>query len=497
MKKNQNTQGTRSTQRSSRTQPRDLAPRSPSIRQTGHHPPGGDFSTSLRSGRNDNERKLFGNAFASDGYSNTAAFLGEQSPLLSSGTFLRSGLTSDPELLTAMYRESWLTMRIIDMPSEDMTRSWYRLSSAVDGEAVHALRRLEARHSVKQELTNALRWARLYGGSLALMVIRGEEDRLDQPLDPDLLLPDCFQGLLVLDRAQGIQPSPELVTDLDDPDFGLPESYTVDLDAENRRSVVLHHSRVLRFVGRELPRTETVRENYWGASEMEHIYDELLKRSAASANIAQLLFQANVTTLKMSDYGDMLGDGTEEQRRNVEYAMGMENRFRTSFGIQLLSRDDSLENHTYSFTGLGEIYEQFMMDMAGAAEIPATKLFGRSPQGMNATGESDLRNYYDMIASLQERLLRPALEKLLPVMAVSCWGIVPPDLEFVFEPVMTTSPAERAELVGKLSADVIAAFGAGLLTREEAREELRNRGEELGVYTKVPVTEEQGAYTSV
>ena len=125
-----------------------------------------------------------------------------------------------------------------------------------------------------------------------------------------------------------------------------------------------------------------------------------------------------------------------------------------------------------------------MMDMAGAAEIPATKLFGRSPQGMNATGESDLRNYYDMIASLQERLLRPALEKLLPVMAVSCWGYVPDDLEFVFEPVMTTSPAERAELVQKLSSDVIEAYKCGLLTREEALEELKSRGEELGVYTK-------------
>ena len=423
--------------------------------------------------------------YLNDGYTNAAAFLGEESPLLSAGTFLRSGLTSDPELLTAMYRESWLTMRIIDMPSEDMTRAWYRLSSSLSEEQVHTLRRLEARHSVKQELTNALRWARLYGGSLALMVIRGEEDRLDQPLDPDLLLPDCFQGLLVLDRAQGIQPSPELVTDLDDPDFGLPESYTVDLDAENRRSVVLHHSRVLRFVGRELPRTETVRENYWGASEMEHIQEELLKRSAASANIAQLLFQANITTLKMSDLGDLLNAGTEEQRRSVEYAMGMENRFRTSFGIQLLSKDDSMENHTYSFAGLGEIYEQFMMDMAGASEIPATRLFGRSPQGMNATGESDLRNYYDMIASLQERQLRPALEKLLPVMAVSCWGYVPEDLEFVFEPVMTTSPAERAELVQKLSGDVIEAYKCGLLTREQALEELKSRGEELGVYTKV------------
>ena len=420
--------------------------------------------------------------FAFDGYSNSAAFLGDESPLLSSGTFVRSGLTSDPELLTAMYRESWLTKRIIDTPSEDMTRAWYRLSAVREPEEIHALRRLEARHSVKQELTNALRWARLYGGSLALMVIRGEEDRLDRPLEQDLLLPDCFQGLLVLDRAQGIEPSAELVADLDDPDFGLPEYYTVNLETEGYRTVRLHHSRVLRFVGRELPRGETIRENFWGASEMEHIRDELLKRSAASANIAQLIFQANITTLKMSDFGELLGTGTEEQRRNLEQAMGLENRFRTSFGIQLLSKDDCLENHAYSFAGLSEIYEQFMMDMAGAAEIPATRLFGRSPQGMNATGESDLKNYYDMIASLQERLLRPALEKLLPVMAVSCWGYVPENLEIVFEPVMTSSPAERAELVQKLSADVIEGFKCGLFTREEAIAELKARGEEMGTY---------------
>ena len=422
---------------------------------------------------------------AADGYSNPAAFLGEQSALFSGGTFVRSDLTADPELLTAMYRESWLTKRIIDAPSEDATRAWYRLSCALGAEELHDLYRLEARHSIRQELTNALRWARLYGGSLALMVIRGEEDRLDTPLDPDLLLPDCFQGLLVLDRSQGIEPSLRLVDDLDDPDFGLPESYTVYLDTQEARSVTLHHSRVLRFVGRELPQAETVRENYWGASEMEHIQEELFKRSAVSANIAELVFHANITTLKMSDFGELLNSGTDEQRRNVERAMAVENRFRTSFGIQVLSRDDTLETHPYTFAGLSEIYEQFMMDMAGAAEIPATRLFGRSPQGMNATGESDLRNYYDMIASLQERQLRPALEKLLPVMAISCWGRVPEDLEIVFEPMMTTSPAERAELVQKLSADVIAAFQAGILSREEARAELKSRGEELGIYSSV------------
>ena len=420
-----------------------------------------------------------------DGYANAAAYLGSDSPLLSSGTFLRSGLTSDPELLTAMYRESWLTMRIIDMPSEDMTRAWYRFASARSEEELHALRLLETRHSIKQEITNAIRWARLYGGSLALIVIKGEENYLDRPLDMDLLLPDCFRGLLVLDRAQGIRPSAEIVSDLDDPDFGLPVSYTVDLDPEKGGPVTIHHSRVLRFVGRELPRMETIRENYWGASEMEHIRDELLKRSAASANIAQLIFQANITTLKMSDFGELLNAGTDDQRRSVEAAMALENRFRTSFGIQLLSRDDSLENHPYSFAGLSEIYEQFMMDMAGAAEIPATKLFGRSPQGMNATGESDLRNYYDMISSLQERQLRPALERLLSVMALSCWGYIPEDLEIVFEPVSTSTPLERAELARALSEPVIQAFSAGLLTREQALEELRDRGSGLGLFRKI------------
>ena len=76
-------------------------------------------------------------------------------------------------------------------------------------------------------------------------------------------------------------------------------------------------------------------------------------------------------------------------------------------------------------------------------------------------------------------------------MAISCWGYVPDDLEIVFEPVMTTSPAERAELVQKLSSDVIQAFQAGLITREEAREELKNRGEELGAYAKIEPGEDK------
>ncbi|MBR0514982.1 MAG: DUF1073 domain-containing protein [Clostridia bacterium] len=125
------------------------------------------------------------------------------------------------------------------------------------------------------------------------------------------------------------------------------------------------------------------------------------------------------------------------------------------------------------------------MTAAGAAEIPATKLFGRSPQGFNTNGESDLKNYAEMISGLQERMLRPALEKLLPVMAVSCWGFRPDDLDIVFEPIISPTPKERAELIDRLSGSVIEAWTAGLITREEAVEELKARGAELGVWSKL------------
>ena len=174
----------------------------------------------------------------------------------------------------------------------------------------------------------------------------------------------------------------------------------------------------------------------------------------------------------MSDLGDALAMGTDENMEQMYRAIEAENRFRTSYGLQLLSANDSMDNLSYNFAGLGEIYEQSMMTMAGAAEIPATKLFGRSPQGMNATGESDLRNYYEMISGLQERMLRPALEKLLPVMAASCLGYAPEGMQIVFEPVKTMSATEQVALAKAHTELVIAAAEKGIITREEAREEM-------------------------
>ena len=284
------------------------------------------------------------------------------------------------------------------------------------------------------------------------------------------ILPGDFQGLLVRDRAGGVEPSVEIERNLDDPDFGYPAYY--DFETEELGRLRVHHSRILRFTGRDLPRMEETAGNYWGASELEHLLEELEKRSATSRNIARLVFQANVTTLKISDLGEALALGTAEQRRQALSVVAEQNRLRDSFGLQLLGAGDDFENHPYSFAGLSEVYEAFMMDMAGAAGIPATRLFGRSPDGMNATGESDLKNYYEMIDGMRERSLRPALEKLLPVMALSCWGFVPEDLTPSFPSLAAPDPREEAEIRARNTESLIRALEAGLLSPAEARERL-------------------------
>ena len=418
---------------------------------------------------------------ARDGYVNPLAKLGGASALMASGSFERS-FTAAPALLTSLYRESWLAKRIIDMPSEDMTRCWYTLS--LPPEEAEELKRLEAKHEIRREITNGIRWARLYGGACALMVIDGHENILDTPLDPVTIMPGSFCGLLIRDRISGVSPSGELETDLNDPDFGYPMYYDLQLDdagpgfsgSPSSSFLRVHHSRILRFTGRDLPRSEEIGEEYWGASELEHIWEELQKRNATSANIAQLVFQANITTLRMSDFGEVLASGTEKQKMDVLSALERENELRTSFGLQLLSSGDTFENHPYSFSGLSQVYEAFMLDMAGAAGIPATRLFGRSPQGMNATGEGDMKNYCDLIAQMQENHLRPALEKLLPVMAMSLWGSVPERMDISFPSLMPVSPLEEAEVRARRVSVLTEALSAGLMTPAEARDKLKEYG---------------------
>lgn len=420
-----------------------------------------------------------------DTFSNPIARLGYGTQdLLQATRYPLTRMTQNYQLLTSLYRENWIVQNIIETIPGDMVRKWYTLKSNVAPEYVDALQRLERKIHLRKSVLEGLYWGRLYGGAAGIIMVKGQED-LSQPLDYDLVLPGCFQGLMILDRWSGIYPEPGQVADPSDSDFGLPEYYTIRDEESGTLVSKVHHSRVLRFPGRELPYNEKVAENYWGESELEAIYSELIKRDNVSGNIASLTFRANINYMETDSLDQMLATGNAEAQRRFWNTLQAQSVIESNFGTRLVNKGDVMHNTQYTFTGLPEVYDRIMMDVAGAARTPVTKLFGRSPAGMNATGESDMNNYYDYIDNLRENQFRPVLERLLPIMALSAWGVVPDDLDIDFPPLQTPDSSEIADIVEKKTQAVLSVYQSDLIDAATAQKELKALADETGMYNTI------------
>ena len=104
-----------------------------------------------------------------------------------------------------------------------------------------------------------------------------------------------------------------------------------------------------------------------------------------------LTFMANLRIYKMEGMEQVLATGSEKVVQSLYNTIQAMNSLMNNNSIQVIGANDEYENHQYTFGGVGDVYDRFMMDLAGAAETPVTKLFGCSPAGMNATGESDIK----------------------------------------------------------------------------------------------------------
>lgn len=424
-------------------------------------------------------------ARALDAFTNVLARLGAGTPNLLEGTeYSLQRLSRDFNQLNALYRESWIIRRIIDVIPSDMLKNWITITSGIDPDVEKKLSISLRRTQLIDKLKRGMQWGRLYGGALGVMLVKHQGYDLSQPLRLDWIMPGDFAGLLIFDRWNGVNPSSELIEDISDPDYGYPKYYTVT-DPAGGGSVKIHHSRVIRFTGNTLPFWEEIAEMQWGASVVESVFDELKKRDNVSWNIAQLTFMANIRVLKMQDLGQLLAATDSESQAELLRTLEAQNMLLNNMGMQVMDAADGLETHQYTFGGLADCYQQFIMDISGAAEIPVTKLFGRSPSGLNATGESDLQNYYDMIAEKQEAVLRPILNKVLPPFIISTIGSLPEDFDFDFDPVAEPTDKERADLAKCGTDNVVAAYNAGLISQRTALQELKQQSERTGVWTNI------------
>lgn len=420
-----------------------------------------------------------------DAFSNPLFHLGygSQSPLEAT-EYPLTRMTDNYALLNSLYRDNWVVQNVVGLMVDDMLREWYKLRGTISPEYQDELARVERVTQIRARLNEGLRWGRLYGGAAGLILIRGQEGMLDQPLDLESIMPGTFAGLMILDRWVGVVPEMGLVQDIGDPDFGLPDYYMVN-NAEGKLVARVHHSRIVRFTGRDLPYLEKIAELYWGESEVEALYKDVVAHDNVSANMAALTFQANINTQEVQNLEQLFSLGSTEQQRRFWNTMQAMSVVRSNFGIQLINKGDAVHNTQYTFTGLQEVYESMCLNLCGASHYPMTKLFGRSPAGMNATGESDLQNYYDYVDSQREAKLRPALERLLPVMAMSAWGAVPDNLQIDFPPLWTPTAKEVAEIAKVKTEATVAGFQAGIIDLQAAQKELKKLEEETGMFGSI------------
>lgn len=343
------------------------------------------------------------------------------------GRYITQRLAND------LYTYNWLAAAVIDAPIDDATSKWRALLIPNADEKLEVETAMD-RFGVKNKIAQALKWERTFGGAAIILVIDGEDPRL--PLNIDNIRPGSLKNLIVLDRYNLYN---DVVNrDILSENFGKPEWFTVV-----RNGQLIHYTRIIKFDGIVSSIWEFERQNFWGNSILTRLWEVISDSQITSANINRLVFESNVDVYKIAGLNALLAEGTKEGDQLAIKRLKIAHSMKSDIQGIALDGEDDYEKKQNVFTELPHIDDRNMQKVAGAARIPVTRLLGISPGGMNATGESDMRNYYDSITVLQENKIDPVLIILDHVISQS-EGIN--SFDYKWKPLEVPSEADQADI---------------------------------------------------
>ena len=403
--------------------------------------------------------------------------------VLTSGSYGFNPITRQRILLEWIHRGSWLGGQAIDIVADDMTRAGIDFKTEMDPEDQDKIERLAQTLGVWSSFNECVRWGRLYGGAIAIMLISGQDVRT--PLRLETVRQNQFKGLLVLDRWM-LEPSLEdLVTDLG-PHLGKPRYYRIGVNAPAMRGMVIHHSRVaMRHVGIELPYSQSLIENLWGISVLERLYDRMVAFDSASTGAAQLVHKAHLRTMKVKGLRDIIAQGGKIFEGFTAWLDSVR-RFQGVEGMTMIDLEDELEvQQTSAFSGVSDVIGRLGEQISGALQIPLVRLFGQSPGGLNASGESDLRTYYDGIRQQQRKGMLDGVTMVYKLMAQSEGVCLPDNFAVDFASLWQLDDTEKAEIAGKVVEAVDKAKSGGLISDQTGMRELRQSSRTTGIFTNI------------
>jgi len=397
----------------------------------------------------------------------------------------------DPGELQAFYRDNWLARKICDLPAFDTTRAWRHWHAEDD--QIQKIEKCERELNLQKRLFDAMRKARLYGGAALIMGIEGQ--KFENELDVEAVSEGDLKFVHVVSRWM-LAAGPR-IRDVTSPWFLEPNYYVrsnmavpppiggvqpieqSSLGHEEGAPLYIHPSRVVRLIGLDYP-DEDLAPDPWGDSALQPVHRAIRRADLVDASVAQMISEAKVDVIKVKDLSELMStdNGTEQLQTRFRNA----NATKSVVNALLLGLEEEFETRQLQLSGLQDVMNMFMLLVAGGADIPATRLFGREPAGMNATGASDIRNYYDRLAADQKVRLMPLLSRLDEVLIRSALGDRPEEIYYLWAPLWQLDDVEKADLQLKKAQAFKIDVDAGLINPDALRDGRVNQLVEDEVY---------------
>jgi phage-related protein (TIGR01555 family) len=377
-----------------------------------------------------------------DGLRNILSGLGGQGDKATGATYTLA--IPNRAAIDACYRGTWLGRKIHDIPALDMTREWRGWQA--DDNQIEAIEATETRLQLRMKVRRAIVLARLYGGSAIIMGLPGD---MSQPAPPKIAKGQ-LRYLHLVHRHQLTLGDPDL--DLMSAGFGRPTMFRL---TANTKQVApdIHPSRVVAFTGNQLPDGSMgagVEDWFWGDPLLAAVFDALTSHDTGIAAITAMMNEAKVDIVHVPGLMDQLSSTEYEQRLIERFNIAallksITNTLVLDGGDGSDGAGEQWEQRQVRWEGLPEIQQTLFHLVSGAADIPATRLIGQAPHGLNATGESDTRNYYDMLSSLQNSDVGPTLAPLDDYLIMDATGGRDPSIFYNWNPLWQLTPKDKAE----------------------------------------------------
>jgi len=352
--------------------------------------------------------------------------------------------------IDAMYRSSWSARKIVDKPASEMCRE--KRNWQADDADITSLETLERDSKLWAKLEEAVRLSRLGG---AVMVLGVKQGLPDQPLRPEALGPGCLQYLHVMSRQEIT--IGEIDRDPASDNFGCPLYYEI---MGNSAMVRIHPSRVIPFRGEYVPSVYTNGEDaFWGASILETARDAIRNFDAATNGFASIVEDASIDVFGIPDL--LQSVGTAEYEGRLMRRLTLAATGKSTHRALIRDANETWEQHQASWAGMPDIIASYAGLAAACGDMPATVFLGKSPDGMNATGEGDMQNWYRTVDGWRERDLRPALDRLDPIMRAHA-GIADGDVWWEFGSLYEESDTVKAATIKTVADAAKVAYDMGV-----------------------------------